>query len=63
MIPNVTKGSRMFGLVQYLAGPGRSNEHTDIHLVAASDSVVSVSPGTVLDAENSRMLGHELDIP
>lgn len=53
----------MFGLVQYLAGPGRSNEHTDIHLVAASDSVVSVSPGTVLDAENSRMLGHELDIP
>ncbi len=53
----------MFGLIQYLAGPGRSNEHTDIHLVASSDAIVSVAPGAVLDAENSRTLGHEMDIP
>jgi len=63
VIPNITKGSRMFGLIQYLAGPGRSNEHTDIHLVASSDAIVSVAPGAVLDAENSRTLGHEMDIP
>nr|WP_015062420.1 hypothetical protein [Arthrobacter sp. J3.37]AFK89249.1 Relaxase/mobilization nuclease family protein [Arthrobacter sp. J3.37] len=33
MIPNITKGTRMHGLIAYLAGPGRANEHTEPHLV------------------------------
>ena len=28
MMPNVTRGGDMPGLVYYLAGPGRANEHT-----------------------------------
>ena len=29
MIPNITKGDKPVGLMKYLVGPGRSNEHTD----------------------------------
>ena len=36
MIPNVTKGGRMGGLLSYLVGPGKRNEHTDPHLVAGA---------------------------
>lgn len=61
MIPNVSTGSRMFGLVQYLAGPGRANEHANMHVVCASEHIVSVLDGQELDAVNSRELGHEMD--
>ncbi|WP_371787897.1 mobilization protein [Streptomyces griseoaurantiacus] len=37
MNPNVTRGSRTYGLLAYLYGPGRHNEHTDPHLVASWD--------------------------
>jgi hypothetical protein len=63
MIPNVTTGSRMFGLVQYLAGPGRSNEHTNMHVVCASEQIVTVLDRQELDPENSRALGHEMEFP
>lgn len=61
MIPNVSTGSRMFGLIQYLAGPGRANEHTNMHVVCASEHIVSVLDGQELDGENSRELGREMD--
>lgn len=63
MMPNITKGTRMFGLIQYLAGPGRSNEHTEQRVITASDSIVSVQHGEKLSAESATRLGHELDIP
>lgn len=34
MIGKVVRGSDVAGLLRYLYGPGRSNEHTDPHLVA-----------------------------
>jgi hypothetical protein len=37
MNPNVTRGSRTHGLLAYLYGPGRHNEHTDPHLVGSWD--------------------------
>ncbi|MFK0172913.1 relaxase/mobilization nuclease domain-containing protein [Streptomyces sp. NPDC090306] len=37
MNPNVTRGSRTHGLLAYLYGPGRHNEHTDPHLVGSFD--------------------------
>lgn len=37
MIGKVTRGSRVGSLLRYLFGPGRSNEHTDPHLVASFD--------------------------
>lgn len=36
MIPNIVRGSDPAGLVRYLFGRGRRNEHTDQHLVCAS---------------------------
>lgn len=63
MIPNVSTGSRMFGLVQYLAGPGRSNEHTNMHVVCASEQIVTVLDRQDLDAVNSRELGREMEFP
>ncbi len=37
LIPNITRGQRVHGLLIYLWGPGRREEHTDPHLVAAWD--------------------------
>ncbi|MEW2550332.1 relaxase/mobilization nuclease domain-containing protein [Streptomyces zhihengii] len=45
MIPSVnSSGSRTIGLLAYLYGPGRHEEHTDPHLVASFDGL-SPDPG------------------
>ena len=36
MMPNITRGSNPKGLLRYLFGKGRHNEHRDQHLVGAS---------------------------
>lgn len=33
MMPNVTRGDRLGGLLTYLVGEGRANEHVEPHLV------------------------------
>jgi len=33
-------GGRVRGLVEYLFGPGRSEEHTDPHVIAAYDPIL-----------------------
>jgi len=38
VIGRVYRGERVAGLVRYLYGPGRHNEHVDAHLVAAWDA-------------------------
>ncbi len=35
-----TNGSRVRGLVEYLFGPGRSEEHTDPHVIASHDTLL-----------------------
>ncbi|MEZ2390212.1 relaxase/mobilization nuclease domain-containing protein [bacterium RCC_150] len=62
-MPNVTKGDRMVGLINYLAGPGRANEHKDQRVIAASECIVGAGVGQRLDAESAIALGRELDIP
>ncbi|MBF5082386.1 relaxase/mobilization nuclease domain-containing protein [Quadrisphaera sp. INWT6] len=47
MIGKVTRGERVAGLLHYLFGPGRSNEHTDPHLAAAWDPVDELQPAVV----------------
>ena len=37
MMPNIERGKRVGGLLRYLYGPGRREEHVDPHLVAAWD--------------------------
>src|SRR5699024_1404870 len=63
MIPNIVRGSRMVGLVSYLAGPGRSNEHTHPHVVAGSDGVMAWHSNEVLDKDSAMTLGKVLDRP
>ena len=42
MIPNIVDGGNTVGLMQYLVGPGRANEHTEPHLVAGDASLMAV---------------------
>ncbi|MFC4062776.1 hypothetical protein ACFOWE_31180 [Planomonospora corallina] len=57
-------GRDMAGLVSYLFGPGRGNEHRDQRVIAA-DEQLEVADGTRLDtpAHRGRVaeLGHALD--
>ncbi len=43
MIPNITRGVRVGGLLRYLYGPGKREEHTNPHLVAAWDGAGPLS--------------------
>lgn len=44
MIPKVTKGDRLRGLLEYLYGPGRFEEHTNPHIVAGYDDPQVLEP-------------------
>ncbi len=55
------RGNRVRGLVEYLFGPGSSDEHTDQHVVAAYTEILVGDRG---DTELGRaMLATELDMP
>ena len=41
MMPNVTRGDRMAGLMTYLVGEGRHNEHEEPHLVAGDHALMA----------------------
>jgi hypothetical protein len=58
------KGSRTVGLLYYLWGPGRANEHTDPHMIAAWDDGILErhDPARTLDA-TLPALGRLLDAP
>lgn len=61
MIPNITKGTRMHGLIAYLAGPGRANEHTDPHLVAGSPSIMAWHNDDELNADAAQAIAKEVN--
>ncbi|GAB2722726.1 relaxase/mobilization nuclease domain-containing protein [Arthrobacter bambusae] len=61
MIPNITKGDRMAGLLVYLAGPGRSNEHTDPHLVTGSAPIMAWHNDDQLNRDAALSIAHQLD--
>lgn len=75
MMPNITRGSRMAGLVMYLAGPGRANEHTNPHVVAGDELVTFQVPtgqtmtnDDALDVANimnrpQKLYGTEVTVP
>lgn len=48
MIGKVVRGNDIGGLLRYLFGPGRANEHTNPHIVAAWDDgvVAAHTPGS-----------------
>ena len=62
MIAKITRGDEMGGLVRYLLGPGRANEHTGMRVVAAGTGI-DVAVGETLSDEQRRHLVDQLDGP
>lgn len=64
MMPNIVRGDRMTGLMQYLVGPGRSNEHTHPQIVAGDDRVLfEFDRFAELDSADASRMGAILDEP
>ncbi|MEZ0064024.1 hypothetical protein ABIA32_000002 [Streptacidiphilus sp. MAP12-20] len=66
MVPDVSTGDRSRGLLSYLFGPGRRDEHTDPHIVAAFAMPGLIDPGRVpLDQHQAALteLADYLDQP
>ncbi|MDE1576993.1 relaxase/mobilization nuclease domain-containing protein [Actinotignum schaalii] len=63
MIPNIMRGGDIAGLVRYLFGPGRANEHTNQHIVAGSEDIAAewAYGGRVLEQEEKRVVAKLLD--
>lgn len=62
MIPNITKGSKPVGLMKYLVGPGKRNEHTDPHLVAGSPTIMAWHDDVQLNDDSAVAIARELDL-
>ncbi|MET8330089.1 mobilization protein [Streptomyces sp. NPDC005181] len=65
MVPDVSTGSDSRGLIAYLFGPGRRDEHTDAHIVAAWDMAGAPDPGRNPEATYThlaRRLDHHVDL-
>ncbi|GAB4082754.1 relaxase/mobilization nuclease domain-containing protein [Modestobacter muralis] len=62
-MPNITRGRRLGGLMQYLVGPGRSDEHTEPHLVAGDPAIMAWHDTAELDGAAAREIASALDRP
>ncbi|WP_405555474.1 mobilization protein [Streptomyces canus] len=65
MVPDVSTGSSTLGLINYLFGKGRRDEHTDPHVVAAWDMAGAPDPGRDPEAtytQLARRLDHHVDL-
>ncbi|PPF83303.1 relaxase [Pseudoclavibacter sp. RFBJ3] len=63
MMPNVTRGDRMAGLMTYLVGKGRANEHTEPHLVAGDAALMAWHDDAELGDDAARSIARHLDRP
>ena len=63
MIPNITRGGRLDGLLVYLAGPGREREHVEAHLVAGAPGVMAWHGEEELSSAGALGIARELDHP
>ncbi|MDE1674693.1 relaxase/mobilization nuclease domain-containing protein [Nocardia gipuzkoensis] len=61
-MPNIVKGSDMGGLLRYLAGPGRANEHSNQRVLAGDLVTVAVYAGRI-DVARANELAKLLDSP
>lgn len=61
MMPNITRGDRFGGLMSYLAGEGRSNEHTNPHVVAGEADIFAFYSGLALDNDIALAIAYDLD--
>jgi len=63
MMPNITRGDRMAGLMVYLVGPGRANEHEDQHLVAGDGPLLAWHDDNELSRDSALDIARHLDRP
>src|SRR5699024_10588747 len=63
MMPNITRGDRMAGLMVYLVSPGRANEHEDQHLVAGDGPLVAWHDDNELNRDSALDIARHLDQP
>lgn len=61
MIPKISRGSNPAGLLRYLFGKGRHNEHRNQHLIAASDDMVAAFDIEGTPERSFRELGELFD--
>lgn len=62
VVPDISTGSRTYGLLAYLYGPGRRDEHTDPHIVTAWEPALAPDPGRD-PAATLKELTDRLDLP
>lgn len=63
MIPNVTRGGKTHGVLIYLVGKGKREEHETPHLVAGSPEAVRMGEGRLLGRRDAVALARFLDEP
>ena len=69
MRSKITRGQKMAGLIYYLQGPGKANEHTNPHMVAGRGGLVerfmwsSDNSVRVLSKQDAQQISYELDEP
>lgn len=63
MMPNITRGDRMGGLLAYLAGPGRKNEHTDPHLVTGDPALMAWHSDEEMSRDAALRIARHLEQP
>lgn len=61
MIPKISRGSNPAGLVRYLFGKGRHNEHTNQHLVCASGDLLASFDMDGQPVESFKRIGERFD--
>ena len=61
MIDKITRGDNAGGLVRYLLGPGRAEEHSNQRIIAGEG--ISAPRGVGLSAEEVASLAFEMDLP
>ena len=63
MIPNVTRGAKTHGVLLYLVGKGKREEHENPHLVAGSPEATRMVEGRLLERSDAVALARFLDEP
>lgn len=63
MIASISRGGDIGGLMTYLSGPGRSNEHTEQHLIAGDAAVMTIYGTDTLDRAAATDIAQSLDAP
>ena len=63
MIPNVTRGGKTHGVLLYLVGKGKREEHENPHLVAGAPEAIRMGAGKRLERSDAIALARFLDEP